>query len=161
MNSKRCYIFLPSTYSPSVEVTALTCRINNNNNIYRLSGPSEHPAGRQKVEWAITQYRTCNTWNMTEANRCIYALICLFTGLATKNWAWNGFGHLWIMERPNVHIISLQLIIHYAGENWLIATETYNRIPMPSYKYRTILSENTSTFHKEKKTKTPNSWSSL
>ena len=32
----------------SVEVTALTYRINKNNNTYQLSGPSKHPAGRQK-----------------------------------------------------------------------------------------------------------------
>ena len=45
-----------------VEVTALTCRINKNNNTYRLSSSSYHPAGKQKVERVITQYRTRNTW---------------------------------------------------------------------------------------------------
>ena len=34
------------------------------------------------------------------------------------------------MERPNVHIISLQLVIHdYTCEHWFIATEPYNKIP--------------------------------
>ena len=131
-----------------VEVAALTCRINKNNN----SGPSKHLVGRKKVEqavtlyfWesiqmllfsgpkeelAVTQYRTCNTWNVTEASRCIYTLICPLTGPATNHCPGNGLGHLKIVERPNVHIISLQLLIHYyAWEHWLIATEPYDRIP--------------------------------
>ena len=106
-----------------VEVTALTCRINKNNNTYRLSGPSLHPAGRQKVERAVTQYWTRNTWNMTEASRYICTLICPLTGPATNHCTGNGLGNLQIVERPNVHIISLQLVIHYAYEHWLIASE--------------------------------------
>ena len=35
-----------------VEVTALTCRINKNNNTYWLSSP----CWQTKVEWVITQY---------------------------------------------------------------------------------------------------------
>ena len=35
-----------------IEVTAITCRKKQNNDTYRLSGPSYHPAGRQKVERA-------------------------------------------------------------------------------------------------------------
>ena len=50
-----------------VDVTALTCRINKNNNTYRLSGLISHPAGRQNVERAVTQYRIRYTWNMSEA----------------------------------------------------------------------------------------------
>ena len=109
-----------------VEVTALMCRIKTNNNTYG----SVAPAGRQKVEWAVTQYWTCNTWNMTEASQCIYTLICPLTGPATNHCPGNGLGHLWIGEHPNVHIILVQLVIHYyASEHWLIATEPYDRIP--------------------------------
>ena len=42
----------------------------------------------------------------------------------------NRLGHFLIVERPNVHIISIQLLIlYYACEHWLIATEPYDRIP--------------------------------
>ena len=88
-----------------VEVTALTCRINKNNDTYWLSDPS----WQTKVEWAVTQYRTRNTWNMTEASRCIYTLICPLSGPTTNHCAGNGLGHLRIVECPNVYIISLQL----------------------------------------------------
>ena len=88
------------------------------------------PAGRQKVEQAVTQYQTHNTWNMTEASWCIYTLICQLTGPVTNHCPANGLGHLRMVEHSNVHIISLQLVIHgYACEHWLIATETYDRIP--------------------------------
>ena len=86
-------------------------------------------ACKQKVEWAVTQYRTCDTRNMTEASWCIYTLICPLTGPATNHCPENELGHLWIAEHPNVHLISLQLTIHYACEYWLIATEPYDRIP--------------------------------
>ena len=62
---------------------------------------------------------------MNEASQCIYTLICPLTGAATN----HCLGHLWIVECPNVHIISLQLVIHYACEHWLISTELYDRIP--------------------------------
>ena len=66
---------------------------------------------------------------MTEASRCIYTLICPLAGPATNHCPGNGLGHLWIVECPNVHIISLQLIIlDDAGEDWLIASEPYDRI---------------------------------
>ena len=96
-----------------VEVTALICRINKNNKTYQLSGPSQHPTSRQKIEWVVTQYWTCNTWNMTEASQCIYTLIFPHTGPATNHCQGNGLGHFQIVERPYVFIISLQLIIHY------------------------------------------------
>ncbi len=93
-----------------VKVTALMCRINNKNkNTYWLSGPSEHPALRQKIELVVTQYRACN---MTEASWCIYTLIYPFTGPATNHCSENGLSHFRIMECPNVHIISLQLVTH-------------------------------------------------
>ena len=68
---------------------------------------------------------------MTEASRCIYIVIYPLTGPAANPCAGNGLDHLWRVERPNVYIISLQLVIHYyyACEHWLIATEPYNRIP--------------------------------
>ena len=67
---------------------------------------------------------------MTEASRCICTLICPLTGPATDHCPGNGLGHLRIVEWLNVHIISLQLIIHgYVCEHWLIATEPYDRIP--------------------------------
>ena len=100
------------------------CRINKNNNTYRLSNPSKHLSGRQKVKRAVTQYWTRNTWNMTEASWCIYTLICPLTGPATNHCPGNGLGHFRIVERLNVHIISPQLVIHYyTCEHWLIATE--------------------------------------
>ena len=87
-------------------------------------------ASRQKIKWAVTQYRTCNTWNMTEASWCIYTVIYSLTGPATNHCPEIGLSHLWIVERPNVHIISIQFIIHYyACEHWLIATKPYDRIP--------------------------------
>ena len=49
---------------------------------------------------------------MTEASRCIYTLICPLTEPATNHCPGNGLGHLRIVERPNVHIISLQLVVH-------------------------------------------------
>ena len=61
---------------------------------------------------------------MTEASSCTYTLICPLTGPATNHCPGNGLGYLRLVERPNVHIISLQLIIHYyACERRLIATE--------------------------------------
>ena len=44
----------------AVEVTILTCRINNKNNTYRFNIPSLCPSGRQKIKWAVTQYWACN-----------------------------------------------------------------------------------------------------
>ena len=48
----------------------------------------------------------------------IYILIYPFTGPATNHGPENGPNHLRIMESPNVHIISLQLVTHcfYATE---------------------------------------------
>ena len=68
---------------------------------------------------------------MTKASWYIFTLIYPFTGPATNHCPKNGLSHLRIMECPNVHIISLQLITHrfYANEWWLIATELYKRIP--------------------------------
>ena len=67
---------------------------------------------------------------MTEASRCIYTLICSLTRPATYHCPENGLGHLQIVECPNVHMISLQLVIHdYTCEHWLTATEPYDRIP--------------------------------
>ena len=91
---------------------------------------------------------------MTEASWCIYTQIYPLIGPATNHCPENGLSHLQIMERPNVHIISLQLVIHYytcehcgrpihsalchieamsfvnyyTCEHWLIAIEPYNRI---------------------------------
>ena len=97
-----CVVFLREFDIALVEVTALMCRINNNNT-YRLSSPSWHLAGWQKVEWAVIQCRTCNTWNITEASQCIYTLICPLTGPAINHYPGNGLGHLQIVEYPNVH----------------------------------------------------------
>ena len=67
---------------------------------------------------------------MTEASWCIYTLIYRLIRPTTNHYPGNRLGHLWIVEHPNVHIISLQLVIHgYACEHWLIATESYVRIP--------------------------------
>ena len=70
---------------------------------------------------------------MTEASRCIYTLIFPLTEPATNHCPGNELGYLHIVERPNIHIISLQLVIHYyTCEHWLIATEPYDRIPTTS-----------------------------
>ena len=83
---------------------------------------------------------TRNTWNITEASRCIYTLICPLTGPATNPCPGNGLGHLLIVKRPNDHIISLQLVIYiYACEHWLIAAEPYDRIPTWRFKQDTEL----------------------
>ena len=67
---------------------------------------------------------------MTKASRCVYTLIHPLTGPANNHQQENGLSHLQIMEHPNVHIISLQLVIHYLTcEHWFIATEPYDRIP--------------------------------
>ena len=73
---------------------------------------------------------------MTEASRYIYTLIYPFTGPATNHCPENRLSHLQLMECPNVHIISLQLVTHhfYTNECWLIATELYKRIPILSSK---------------------------
>ena len=125
-----------------VEVTALTRRINKNNNTYQLSGPQLASSSQTKVEWVVTQYQTHNTWNMTEASQCMYTLICPLTGPATNHCPGNGLGHLQIVEHPNVHIISLLLVVHYAYEHWLIAIEPYDRIPTPFTFYYVILQNN-------------------
>ena len=65
---------------------------------------------------------------MTEATWCIYTLICPLTGPAINHSPGNGVGHLWIVKRPYDHIISL-VIRHHACEQWLIATEPYDRVP--------------------------------
>ena len=71
---------------------------------------------------------------MTEASWCLYTLICLFTRPATNYYPGNGFGHLRIVEHPNVYIISLQLVIQSdTCEHWLIATESYDRISTVGY----------------------------
>ena len=78
-------------------------------------------AGRREVEWMVTQYWTRDTRNMIEASQCIYALICPLTVPATSHFPGNGLGHLRIVECPNVHIISIPLLIHYyACENKLV-----------------------------------------
>ena len=77
---------------------------------------------------------------MTEASQCICTLICPFTGPTTNHCQGNRLGHLRIVEYPNVHIISLQLLIHYTCEHWPIATEPYDRIPtVPRYRYKNVL----------------------
>ena len=77
---------------------------------------------------------TRDTWNKTEASRCIYTLTCLLTGPAANHCVGNGLGHLWIVKCPNVHIISLQLFTSTCSslhmKLWLIATEPYDRIPI-------------------------------
>ena len=75
---------------------------------------------------------------MTEWSQCIYTLLCPFTGPVTNHCARNGFGHLWIVEHPNVHITSLQLFtstlqfIMYVSTDSLLTIEfqhgTANRI---------------------------------
>ena len=51
-------------------------------------------------------------------------------GSAINHYPRNGLGHLWIVEHPIVHIISLQHVIHYyTCEDWFIATEPQDRIP--------------------------------
>ena len=46
----------------------------------------------------------------------IYILIYPFTGPATNHCPENGLGHLRIMECPDVHIISFQLITYHFYE---------------------------------------------
>ena len=75
---------------------------------------------------------------MTEASWCIYTLICPLTEPATNHCPGNGLGHLRIVECPNVYIISLQLIIHYACEHWLIAIEPYDKIPTEEILHRLL-----------------------
>ena len=82
----------------------------------------------------LTQYQTHNTWNFTEGIPC--TLICPLTGPTTNHCPGNGLGHLQIVERPNVHIISLQLVIHdHTCQQWLIATEPDDRILTHIYIY--------------------------
>ena len=55
-----------------VKVTTLTCRINKINNTYRLSGPNRHPAGRQKIERALTLIKRAllnKSWNNIQHKR--------------------------------------------------------------------------------------------
>ena len=57
--------------------------------------------------WA--KYRTCCYWNMTEASRYIYTLICSITRPAANHCAGTGLGFLWKIEYPNVHEFPFQL----------------------------------------------------
>ena len=105
------FFLLISTHL-AVELTVLTCRINNKkNNTYWFSGPSKHPAGRQKIKWAVIQYKHV-TW-LKQAGVYIY---------------------IYIYTRANIRILwasnqSLSRECCYANEYWLIATELYERIP--------------------------------
>ena len=62
-------------------------------------------------------------------------LIYPLTGPATNLCPENGLSHLQIMECPNVHIISLQLITNwfYATGCWIKATDLYERISTISW----------------------------
>ena len=75
---------------------------------------------------------------MTEVSRCIYAVISPLNGPATNHCPENGLGHHRIVECPNVHRISLQLVIHNdACEHWPIATEPWDWISTKMDKRRT------------------------
>ena len=87
--------------------------------------------------------RSWDSWNLTEASQCKYTLICPLTGPATNLCPENGLGHLRIVEGPDVHVISPQLLIHHhACEHRPIATVPYDIILTGGMWYTVIFKEN-------------------
>ena len=67
---------------------------------------SSCPVLYKLLAWA--KYQTRCYWNMTEASRYIYTLICPITRPAANHCAGTGLGHLRKIEYPNVHVFPFQ-----------------------------------------------------
>ena len=86
---------------------------------------SSCPVLYKLLAWA--KYQTRCYWNMTEASRYIYTLICPITRPAANHCAGTGLGHLRKIEYPNVHVFPISTVLcihvfHYAYEHGLSDT---------------------------------------